>query len=70
MTALVIILIVLQALTLWVAVAMSNRQKHHIDQLESDLMVNKQLYDRLEEQVAKQYEILTGLNTKKTNKKQ
>lgn len=70
MTALVIILIVLQALTLWVAVAMSKRQKHHIDQFESDLMVNKQLYDSLEEQVAKQYEILTGLNMKKTNKKQ
>ena len=70
MTALVIILIVLQALTLWVAVAMSKRQKHHIDQLESDLMVNKQLYDSLEEQVAKQYEILAGLTTKKPKEKQ
>lgn len=61
MVTLSIIVLAAVVLALAVQVIMFRRLDKRIEQLEKDLLINKQLYDSLEEQVSKQYADYAGV---------
>ena len=70
MTTILIILVVLQSALIVAQVWMFKTIDKRFYLVEKDLLVTKQLYDSLEEQVSKQYAAIAAISTKKEKKKQ